>query len=105
VAAVLAGGDVRPGYAGLAEAPALRSAAPWSGQAAEQRGLFRTLSLGTGRLWTEWDDVRSQRDALIHERDEARREKDRILESRTFKTAKLLGRGAGIARRLTGRKR
>jgi len=105
VAAVLAGGDARPGYAGLAEAPALRSAAPWSGHAAEQRELFRTLSLGTGRLWTEWDDVRSQRDVLIHERDDARREKDRILESRTFKAAKLLGRGAGIARRLTGRKR
>jgi colanic acid/amylovoran biosynthesis protein len=105
VAAVLAGGDTRPGYTGLAEAPALRSAAPWSGQAARQRELFRTLSLGTGRLWTEWDDVRSQRDLLIHERDEAIREKDRILESRTFKAAKLLGRGAGLARRLTGKKR
>jgi hypothetical protein len=62
------------------------------------------LSLEIGRLWTDWDDVRSQRDVLNHERDEAIREKDRILESRTFEAAALLGRGVSFARRLTGRK-
>jgi len=102
VAAVLRGGA--GSYAGLEDAPPLRAVEPWSRQASEQRELFRTLSLGIGRQWTEWDDVRSQRDVLIHERDEAIREKDRILQSRTFKAAKLLGRGADIARRLTGRK-
>jgi polysaccharide pyruvyl transferase WcaK-like protein len=102
VAAVLRGGA--GSYAGLEDAPALRAVESWSRQAAEQRELFRTLSLGIGRQWTEWDDVRSQRDVLIHERDEAIRERDRILQSRTFKAAKLLGRGADVARRLTGRK-
>ena len=102
VAVVLRGGV--GSYAGLEDAPPLQAVEPWSRQASEQRELFRTLSLGIGRQWTEWDDVRSQRDVLIHERDEAIREKDRILQSRTFKAAKLLGRGADIARRLTGRK-
>jgi hypothetical protein len=103
VAAVLAGGG-KGGYMGLEEARPLRSRQPWSGQASAQRTLFRTLSLEIGRLWTDWDDVRSQRDVLNHERDEAIREKDRILESRTFKAAALLGRGVSFARRLTGRK-
>lgn len=100
------GTDDEPGtrYRGLDEAPPLSAAETWSRQATEQRALFRTLSLEIGRQWTAWDDVRSQRDVLIHERDEALREKDRILQSRTFKAARILGRGADFARQLTGRK-
>jgi colanic acid/amylovoran biosynthesis protein len=104
VAAVLAGGDARRDYAGLGDAQPLGSAAPWSRQAKEQRALFRTLSMGIGRLWTEWDDIRSQRDAVSRERDDSIREKDRILASRTFRAASLLGRGARTARRLAGGK-
>lgn len=76
----------------------LRSGTEWATQAHQQRELFRTLSGGIGRLWTEWDDVRSERDNLLHERDELLRERDMIRRSRSFRIATALRRSVKFKR-------
>ncbi|MCI0141202.1 polysaccharide pyruvyl transferase family protein [Arthrobacter bambusae] len=90
---------------GLGDVVTLGSDSEWATQARGQRGQFRALSGGIASLWTEWDDVRSQRDLLLHERNEAMEEKERIVRSRSFRTASLLRRGAGLLRRVSGGRR
>jgi len=90
---------------GLGDVVTLESDAVWARQAKEQRVQFRALSGGIASLWTEWDDVRSQRDLLLHERNGALSEKERILGSRSFRVASLLRRGAWVLRRVSGGRR
>ncbi|WP_284981003.1 polysaccharide pyruvyl transferase family protein [Arthrobacter sp. efr-133-TYG-118] len=90
---------------GLGDVVTLESDSEWATQARGQRGQFRALSGGIASLWTEWDDVRSQRDLLLHERNEALDEKERIVRSRSFRAASLLRRCAGVLRRVSGGRR
>ncbi len=90
---------------GLGDVVTLESDSEWAKQAKQQRVQFRALSGGIASLWTEWDDVRSQRDLLLHERNEALHEKERILGSRSFRAASLLRRGASVLRRVSGGRR
>ncbi|WP_284752537.1 polysaccharide pyruvyl transferase family protein [Arthrobacter sp. efr-133-R2A-120] len=90
---------------GLGDVVTLESDSEWAKQARGQRAQFRALSGGIASLWTEWDDVRSQRDLLLHERNEALDEKERIVQSRSFRTASLLRKGANVLRRVSGGRR
>jgi colanic acid/amylovoran biosynthesis protein len=101
VAGVFAGTTV----AAAASAPPapLGADADWARQATAQRVMFRTLSSGIGRLWTEWDDVRSERDRLQQEKDEALNKRSRTLGSRSFGITSAFRAGIRGVRRL-GRK-
>lgn len=101
VASILSGRDAEAAK-GLGDVVSLESDSEWAKQARGQRSQFRALSGGIATLWTEWDDVRSQRDLLLHERNEAMEEKERIVRSRSFKAATLLRRGASVLRRVSG---
>ncbi|MDQ0029214.1 polysaccharide pyruvyl transferase family protein [Arthrobacter bambusae] len=90
---------------GLEDVVTLGSDSEWAKQAKGQRLQFRALSGGIARLWTEWDDVRSQRDLLLHERNEALDERERIVQSRSFKAASVLRKGASVLRRVSGGRR
>ncbi|MHC6220043.1 polysaccharide pyruvyl transferase family protein [Arthrobacter sp. MMS24-S77] len=90
---------------GLGDVVTLESDSEWARQAREQRVQFRALSGGIASLWTEWDDVRSQRDLLVPERNAALDERERILGSRSFRVASLLRRSAGVLRRVAGGRR
>jgi hypothetical protein len=101
VAGIFLGGDVEKAI-GLTDVVPIESDMEWSKKAKEQRVLFRTLSGGIAGLWTEWDDIRSQRDLLLHERNVAIKEKDNVLSSRSFRLASFLRRGVVGLRRAFG---
>ncbi|WP_395398570.1 polysaccharide pyruvyl transferase family protein [Arthrobacter sp. UC242_113] len=103
VAGVLTGAQTET-PAGLAEVSQLAAEGSWSEEAKEQRTLFRALSGSIGRLWTELDDVRSERDALARDHAELVRERDAILSSRSFRMATYLRRSAHAVGRLRGRR-
>ncbi|MEW1819791.1 polysaccharide pyruvyl transferase family protein [Arthrobacter sp. NPDC080031] len=104
VASILSGRDAEAAK-GLGDVVTLESDSEWAKQARGLRSQFRALSGGIATLWTEWDDVRSQRDLLLHDRNEAMEEKERIVRSRSFKAATLLRQGASVLRRVSGGRR
>ncbi|MDQ1059883.1 colanic acid/amylovoran biosynthesis protein [Arthrobacter globiformis] len=103
VAVALAGArtETPDGLGGVAQ---LAAEGAWSREANGHRRLFRTLSSSIGRLWTELDEVSSERDALARRHAELIRERDAILSSRSFRMASFLRRSAHLTGRLKGRR-